>query len=166
MTRRRQHFRTWATLISVVLGIVFAFDSHADASTPRDEFDSGIAEHPYIGKLYAHSFKAGIRLPQEFRGEWSFDKKYCGIDGDDYDSRIWIKAVTVHFYDETHVVTGIQKIGPHTLKLTYGPAVKEYHYLVPPRFISLSTDGKTLFGWDKPGEKRQGGWEKCPTGAK
>jgi hypothetical protein len=134
----------------------------ANASTLQDKFDPDLAEHPYIGKLYAKSFKSGVRIPAAFRGEWSTDRATRGTDGDDLDTRIFIRAVTVGFGDETHVVTKAKIFNSRSVLLTYGPLIENYHFLIPPPVLSLSSDGRILEGRDASGGKSRGRWMKCP----
>jgi|SRR5882672_6551035 len=136
----------------------------ANAAEPRDdELDRRIDEHPYIGKLYIQSFEAGVRIPPEFRGEWSNEIAICGTDKPNEGNRILVRAVTFHFYDETHVVTKVRRLGPSSLALTYGPLIRDYHFFIAPPVISLSPDGKMLQGWEDPSrKKRQGRWSRCP----
>lgn len=122
--------------------------------------DADISGHPQIGDAYRTAFESGVRIPKEFRGEWSSDPKTCGIEGDDLDTRLIVGTVTVSFYDETHVVIALKAKGSRLIRLTYSPSIKDYHYMEPPASLSLSADGKALQGRGPDGES-QGRWEKC-----
>jgi len=60
------------------------------------------------------------------------------------------------------VVTNTRRFGPRSLALTYGPLIHDYHDLIAPPVLSLSSNGKVLQGWDSSGKKLQGRWMKCP----
>lgn len=128
-----------------------------------DRLDPVLAEHPVVGALYVQSFQAAVRIPEEFRGEWSRDPSTCGVEGDDGDARLTLRPVTVHFGDETHVATRVARAGPHAIDLAYGPLVDGYHFMIAPPRLSLSPDGQALMGLDAAGDERLGRWTKCPT---
>jgi hypothetical protein len=148
--------------LAALASVLASLASTGLAATPVDTFNRDIAAHPYVGRLYVRAFKAGVRIPVEFRGEWSSDKKTCGIEGDDYDTRIFVEAVTVHYSDETHVATAVKRVGPHSVAITYGPLKKGYHYMSPPPIMSLESNGAVLQGWDESGKTRWNRWMKCP----
>ncbi len=134
----------------------------ARPAAPTDKLDPELAEHSEIGRLYAQSFKAGTRIPQEFRGSWSNEPSLCGTDEPDEGNRIFVKALTFQYSDETHVATKVTRLGPRSIRIAYGPLVDGYHEFVAPPVLTLSKDGKVLEGWETPGQGSMGRWTKCP----
>jgi hypothetical protein len=111
------------------------------------------------------SFKAGVRIPVEFRGELSSEPKTCGIEGDDYDTRLFVEAVTVHYYDVTHVVTSVKVLAPGSIALSYGPLIDGYHDFIPPPVLTVSKDGRRLEAREATGKKELlGRWTRCLPG--
>lgn len=121
------------------------------AGPAPDKLDPDLAQHEIVGRLYVQSFKAGVRIPPEFRGKWSLNPKSCRDEVDEGDNWLMIEPVTVHFYDETHVVTAVKVTSPGTIALTYGPLIGDYHYMIAPPVLTLSKDGKSLISADETG---------------
>ncbi len=106
-----------------------------------------------LAALAAPSWAApAARIPPAFHGEWSTDRKYCGIEGDDFESRLWVRADRVSYYEGSWPPKTVTRLSPRAIRLTYGPSGAEEEDLVPPATLALSADGKRL----------NGSYRKCP----
>jgi hypothetical protein len=84
------------------------------------------------------------RIPASFYGQWATDIKYCNFEGDDLDSRIWIRADRVSYHDESWPIKSIRRLSSRAISLTYGPSGAEQDDLVPPAQLTLSSDKQLL----------------------
>ena len=142
------------------LGLLLFLSACSAAPPPEPPLagtDPDLAAHPVIGKAYVAAFRAGVRIPAAFHGEWSSDPAACGAEGDDMDNRVWVDALTVSFQGEPHVATAVAAAGPHAIALTYAKPVADYHFRTAPVRLTLSADGKSLRA-----PEEQGAWQRCP----
>jgi hypothetical protein len=100
-----------------------------------------------------------VEIPKAFHGEWSQKPRLCGTDGWDAESRIWVDASSVGYFESVRDVVGVTETSAG-LKLRFKPMQSESGEGVydpdeltdPPDELTLSKDGQVL----------NGHFRKCP----
>ncbi len=95
-------------------------------------------------------------VPLEYRGEWTDQQRYCGVEGDNLDSVLTVTASSVGYYENTWRIRRVE-ITPAGLFLTYWP--RSDFTMYAPNRLRLSRDGKRIFTSDDRAEQ---GTRRCP----
>jgi hypothetical protein len=101
-----------------------------------------------------------VRIPAEYRGEWTNEPRYCGFEGDDMDSRLTVTATEVGYYANNWRVKSIERT-PAGLRIAYYPRTDFDMYA--PNFLRLSRTGKRIYTSEDPVDT---GYKRCPKGRK
>lgn len=95
-------------------------------------------------------------IPKSYHGEWTNEQKYCGHDGDDLDSRLFVGADYAGWFESQWDVDQVTKISGGII-ISYKP--NDSADLLAPSELRLSDDGLSIFG----SLNREGkGLNKCP----
>ncbi len=97
-----------------------------------------------------------MTVPLEYRGEWTNEQRYCGVEGDNLDSVLTVMATSVGYYENTWRVRRV-RIAPNGIFLTYWPRTDFTMYA--PNQLRLSRDGMRIFTSDDRAEQ---GTRRCP----
>lgn len=141
MRRRAIKWRAKTAIITAIF-LCFGCSAQADQTTnaKRDE----VANSPN-------------KIPLAYRGEWTNEQKYCGHDGDDMDSRLFVGADYVGFFESQWTVTSAAPAAGG-IRITYKPN-DDADVLAPPE-LRLSDDSMIIF----TNLRRKGeGYRKCPS---
>jgi hypothetical protein len=105
--------------------------------------------------LTASSRAQSTVIPSEFRGEWTNQQRYCGIEGDSIDSVLYVSATMVGYYENQWRVKWVRRTA-QGLHIAYFPRT-DFTMYAPVR-LRLSPAGKRIFTSD---DKADAGYLRC-----
>ncbi len=95
-------------------------------------------------------------VPPEFRGEWTNEPRYCGVEGDGLDSVLTVTDGSVGYFENQWRVKSVRRTGK-------GIAIR-YHLradfdMYAPNYLRLSADRQRIYTSD---DRRDTGYKRCP----
>lgn len=95
-------------------------------------------------------------VPAEYRGEWTNEPRYCGVEGDNLDSVLTVTAGSVGYFENEWRVQSVRRTGKG-IAIRYHPRADFDMYA--PNYLHLSADRQRIYTSD---DRRDTGYKRCP----
>ncbi|HEX4848963.1 MAG TPA: hypothetical protein VFV30_12535 [Novosphingobium sp.] len=97
-----------------------------------------------------------VKIPIEYRGEWTNEPRYCGVERDNLDSVLTVTAGSVGYFENEWRVKSVQRTGKG-IAIRYHPRADFDMYA--PNYLRLSADRQRIYTSD---DRRDTGYKRCP----
>ncbi len=99
-------------------------------------------------------------VPVEFRGEWTNEQRFCGVEGDNLDSVLSVTANYVGFYENEWRVKSVSRTR-QGIRIRYAP--QDDFTMYAPGYLRLSPDRQRIYTSD---DRQDTGYQRCPKDAR